>query len=196
MKLVFATANPHKLIELKNLIPDKAIQLLSLTDFHISDIPETGKTFQDNALIKAKTVYLKVNCPVLADDSGLEIACLNNKPGIYSKRYAGEKANDKDRIDKVLKEMQNVPFYQRGARFVCSMVLYDQQYIFNVNGFCHGYITEQPKGTNGFGYDPIFYLNDLQQTMAQLSLNKKNIISHRANALKQVIQIISQYYEL
>ncbi len=195
MKLLFATKNQHKLHEVQHLLPH--ITMLSLNDFpDIKEVEETGKTFLENALLKARTIYQKVNIPVLADGSGLEITALDNRPGIFSKRYAGENATDKDRITKVLMELKRVPENQRQARFVCAMVFYDQHKIYQVLGLCHGQIAEKACGNNGFGYDPIFFMPDLNKTMAELSTAEKNTMSHRANALKKINEILEQEYEL
>lgn len=195
MKLLLATKNEHKLQEIQKLLP--SIQLLSLNHYpQIPDIQETESTFLGNALLKAKTIYQKLRIPVLADDSGLEVSGLNNGPGVFSKRYAGEKATDHDRIKKVIHGLRHVPSYQRQARFICAMVLYDKGNIFEVEGFCHGEIVMKPVGKNGFGYDPIFFMPDLRKTMAQLSMEEKNVISHRANALKKIKDILEHEYEL
>ena len=191
MKYIFATNNIHKVSELQASLSSCNIELLSLKDYpDIPDIEETGSTFLENALIKAKTIYKLFKIPVIADDSGLEIEYLDNKPGIYSKRYAGINAADRDRIRKVLSELKNVPLKQRRARFVCSMIIINKKKSFQTTGFCNGYIAEKPAGTNGFGYDPIFFLPDLNKTMAQLSPLEKNIISHRANAVKKIKNIL------
>lgn len=197
MKMIFATNNIHKAKELRSLLTGHNIDLLTLNDFpNIKDIKETGSTFTENAVIKAEKVYNIVKLPTLADDSGLEVEYLNNRPGIYSKRYAGKNADDKDRIYKLLKELKDVPPHKRKARFVCSMVLKDKKNIFKVIGACNGYISEKSAGTNGFGYDPIFFLPDLNKTMAQLNPAQKNTISHRANALKQIKKLLIQSYKL
>ena len=201
MKIIFATNNIHKAKELRSLLANynmnQEIHLLTLNDLpDIKEIKETGSTFTENAMIKAEKVYSLTKLPTLADDSGLEVEYLNNRPGIYSKRYAGKNADDNDRINKLLKELNNVPPYKRKARFVCSMVLIDKKTTFKLMGFCNGYITEKSKGTNGFGYDPVFFLPDLNKTMAQLSPKQKNTISHRANALKRIKEILVQSYKL
>jgi len=197
MRLLLATKNRHKVEELQYLLSGYDIQLLNLNDFpEITDIEETGSSFLENAIIKAKNLHSQFRIPVLADDSGLEVEYLNNRPGIYSKRYAGKKATDLDRIDKLLMELDNVPYNKRKARFVCAMVLIDKQNSFEVTGFCNGFISKRPAGKNGFGYDPVFFLPDLKKTMAQLSIKQKNMISHRANALKQIRKILTHFYRL
>ncbi len=196
-RLIVATKNTHKMDEIKNILSFKGVELLSLNDFkNLPDIKETGKTFYENALIKAKTINKYTGIPTIADDSGLEVYYLNNSPGIYSARYAGKNSKDSDRIQKLLKELDGVPQNKRDARFVCSMVLVDKQKVFNVTGFCEGTITDKPKGNNGFGYDPVFYLKDIGKTMAQLSMKQKNSISHRANALKKMKEILKEEYNL
>lgn len=191
MKLVIATRNPHKLKEIKEILNLSEIQIFSLNDFkNFPEIRETGKTFYENAYIKAKAINRYTNLPALADDSGLEVKALNNEPGIYSARYAGKNASDSDRIKKLLNKMKGVPFEKRKARFVCCMIFIDGRKIFNVTGFCEGYITTRPAGCNGFGYDPIFYIPDIGKTLAQLESGQKNIISHRANAVKKIKEIL------
>lgn len=168
------------------------IEVLSLLDFPgIDGIEETGSTFAENAMIKAMHIYKRLKIPVISDDSGIEVAYLNKKPGIFSKRFAGKNATDKDRIDKLLYKMQDVPFQKRSAQFVCSMVYLNKNFQYTVSGYCNGFIAPVPKGKNGFGYDPVFYLPDIDKTMAQLDEPLKNMISHRANALKQINQIHS-----
>ncbi len=191
MKLIFATKNADKLHELKSLLKGYKIQLLTLNDFpDIKDIKETGSSFMENALIKAQKVYNHLKIPALADDSGLEVEYLDNRPGIYSKRYEGKNTTDRDRIDKLFEELKGAPFNKRKARFVCAMALVDEKNCSKVTGFCNGFISEKPIGKNGFGYDPVFFLPDLKKTMAQLSTGQKNIVSHRANALKQIKEIL------
>ncbi len=197
MKLVVATKNIHKLNEIKELLKSYRINIFSLLDFkNYPEIKETGKSFYENAYLKARSINKYTMLPTLADDSGLEVEALNNKPGIFSARYAGENASDFKRIKKLLKEMKDIPFEKRKARFVCCMVLIDGRRVFNVTGFCEGFIATKPYGKNGFGYDPVFYLPDLGKTMAQLEMEEKNIISHRANAIKKIKEILIEEYNL
>jgi len=194
MRLVLATYNIHKVWELRNLLKKNNIEILNLNHFsEIKKIKETGKTFMENAFLKAHAVQRYVKYPVLADDSGLEVAYLGNRPGVYSKRYA---RTDNERINKILGELKKVPFEKRKARFVCAMVLVDPKECHQVIGCCNGYIAEKPVGHNGFGYDPVFFLPDLKKTMAQLSTGEKNVFSHRANALKKIKEILIKNYEL
>lgn len=197
MKLVIATKNPHKLKEIKEILNFSKVQIFSLNDFkNFPEIKETGKTFYENAYIKAKAINRYTNLPALADDSGLEVKALNYEPGIYSARYAGKNASDSERIKKLLNKMKGIPFERRKARFVCCMVFIDGRKIFNATGFCEGYIATRPAGRNGFGYDPVFYIPDIGKTLAQLAPEQKNIISHRANAVKKIREILIQEYKL
>jgi XTP/dITP diphosphohydrolase len=152
----------------------------------IGDIEETGSTFTDNALIKARHVCHGTGLPALADDSGLVVDALNGEPGVYSARY-GNKKTDEERYMLLLQKMKNVPDDKRQARFVCVMALAfpdGREYI--EEGVCEGIIAEEPAGDNGFGYDPVFFIPELGKTMAQLPLDVKNAISHRARALQKV----------
>ncbi|MDD5066080.1 MAG: RdgB/HAM1 family non-canonical purine NTP pyrophosphatase [bacterium] len=194
MKLLFATKNLHKLQEVEKLLD--GLRLFSLNDFpDIPDVKENGKTFLENARLKAESIHKKLKVPVLADDSGLEVEALNNGPGILSKRYAGHQATDTDRIRKLLKELKDTPLAGRKARFICSMVLLTEKRTYQVCGYCHGFISFSPVGCNGFGYDPVFFLPDLDRTMAQMSMDEKNRISHRANALKKIKNILETMNE-
>lgn len=193
LKIVLATSNPHKVEEINAITNDLGIEfVLPPKGF---DPIENGKTFEENAIIKAKEANKLTNMPVLADDSGLCVEALGGGPGIYSCRYAD---TPKARIDKLLKELKNIPLEKRGAKFVCAMVLLDENgdILFSDNGECFGEIAFEPKGTNGFGYDPVFIINDRDITMAELSEDEKNKISHRAFALNKVINFIKNYYKI
>lgn len=197
LNLVIATKNQNKLKEISQILNLKGVKILSLLDFgNLCDIEEKGKSYYENAYLKAKEANKYTGLPSLADDSGLEVEILNNEPGIYSKRYAGLNASDEERINKLLFKLKNFPFEKRRARFICHLVLVDGEKIFNTMGLCDGFIGFKPEGKNGFGYDPVFFLPDLNKTMAQLSLKEKNIISHRANALKKMREIIINEYKL
>ncbi|MDH6603023.1 XTP/dITP diphosphohydrolase [Bacilli bacterium PM5-9] len=191
-KLIVASNNLNKIKEIKKILEPLNIDVSSLSDVNIDiDVEETGSTFKENAYIKAKEIYDLIKLPVLSDDSGLEVISLNNEPGIYSARYAGEHKNDEDNIDKLLENVKGVN--NRDARFVCAMALIidnDTEYI--VEGYLDGEIIDERKGNNGFGYDPIFYLKDLDMTLAEIDAKKKNEISHRSNALKQIYDIIKE----
>ena len=182
-KLLYGSNNINKLKEVKQKL--KEIEILSPSNFNIAIEPkETGLSFKENAIIKAKYYSEKTNLITFADDSGLEIEYLNGAPGIYSKRYG--KTNIA-RMNKVLSKLKGVK--NRKAKFVCVIALYNpitrKSFIFE--GYVLGFINEKPIGNNGFGYDPIFFYPPLKKTFAQLSLNQKNKISHRANSLKKLI---------
>ena len=188
MKEIFiATRNKGKVEEIKSFLRDLQIEFLSLLDRpEIPDIEETGKTFEENALIKAKSIYDIVNIPVLADDSGLEVDYLNGEPGVYSARYAGEKATDTENCKKLLVKLENVNTENRKARFRCVLVLYNGNDIEYFNGECEGRITEKMRGSSGFGYDPLFLPAGYTKTFAELDLETKNRISHRGKALQNL----------
>lgn len=183
-KLVLATTNQGKVKELQSLLNDLHIHVLSLRDFpDFPPIVEDGGTFEDNALIKARTVYKATGIPTLADDSGLEVDALDGKPGVFSARYAGEHATDDQNNAKLLESLKDVSEKERTARFRSALAYFDENGVSHIfNGTCEGVISEHGSGDGGFGYDPLFYLPQYQKTMAQLSLAEKNGISHRGQA--------------
>ncbi len=187
IKITIATSNPHKLEEINaiNKNPEIVFDVIK-GDFNPD---ENGKTFEDNALIKAKEAAKTAKTYCLADDSGLCVDSLEGRPGIYSSRY--EKTPEK-RIEKLLNEMKGLPFDDRSANFTCAMVLVDKDgnILHRETGKIFGYIDDRAKGKNGFGYDPIFYLSEYDKTMAELDEKEKNKISHRANALRPMIEWI------
>ena len=191
MKLVVATNNQGKVKELKKLLEPLGFEPVSLKDEGIEiEVVEDGETFAENARLKAEAVYNIVHCPVIADDSGLEIDFLDGAPGIYSARYAGENATDKERMEKVLSELEGTDESLRTARFVCALYcILDDETEYSVLGTCDGVIGNEPVGENGFGYDPIFVLPD-GRTMAELDASEKNEISHRANALRKLAEVL------
>lgn len=189
-KLYIATKNKGKVKEIQFVLKDTGIEVLSLADApEIPDIPETGSTFEENAFIKAKAVYDIIHAPVLADDSGLEVDHLNGAPGIFSARYAGEHASDSNNCTKLLTVMNDVE--NRGAGFKCVLVLYDGNSKHVFNGVCRGSINHEPKGENGFGYDPLFIPEGYTQTFAELDAVTKNSVSHRGKALIKLKQFLS-----
>ncbi|MBQ9688000.1 RdgB/HAM1 family non-canonical purine NTP pyrophosphatase [bacterium] len=185
MKIVLATSNPHKVEEI-NAIVSGIEFVLPPKEF---DPIETGKTFEANSLIKAKEANRLTKMITLADDSGLCVDALNGEPGIHSARYA---PTAQERIDKLLSVMKNIT--NRKAKFVCAMTLLNEagEILIQVTGECHGQIDTTQKGANGFGYDPIFIVDGYDQTMAELSEEEKNRISHRALALNQIIEFLSK----
>ncbi|GGM27071.1 non-canonical purine NTP pyrophosphatase [Paraliobacillus quinghaiensis] len=188
-EIMIATQNKGKVKDFQSLFKKYDIKVTSLLDLTepVEEVEETGTTFEENALLKAETIANKLNMPVLADDSGLEIDALEGRPGVYSARYAGEEKNDQKNLHKVLEELRGVPEDQRSARFVCVLAVSrpNQDPIIR-RGTCEGTITEGPIGDNGFGYDPIFKPENSNLTMAQLTSDQKNLISHRGNALKKI----------
>ena len=178
--------------ELKKLLEPLGFEPVSLKDEGIEiEVVEDGETFAENARLKAEAVYNIVHCPVIADDSGLEIDFLDGAPGIYSARYAGENATDKERMEKVLSELEGTDESLRTARFVCALYCsLDDETEYSVLGTCDGVIGTEPVGENGFGYDPIFVLPD-GRTMAELEASEKNEISHRANALRKLAEVLA-----
>jgi len=187
--IFIATGNPGKIAEFQQMLPDKTI--VSFADVHLPSPKESGQTFIENALIKARYASLETNLPALADDSGLVVPALKGEPGIYSSRYAGEEGNHAANIEKLLANMAHLPTENRQAYFVCVLV-----YLRHPNdpmpliaiGDMHGRIDNQPKGNGGFGYDPIFYVPECQCTAAELSAADKNKLSHRGKALNRLIE--------
>lgn len=185
--IIIASKNPGKIAEFEILLKEYDIEIKSLLDFDdLEDIEETGKTFYDNAKLKAEIIGNKFNCPVIADDSGLIIDALDGRPGIFSARYAGEPCDDIANNNKVLEEMIDVTDENREARYVAVLAFYrpNKELIFR-EGVCEGEITYGPRGKRGFGYDPIFMPKGYTKTMAELKSFEKNFISHRAKALHQ-----------
>jgi len=189
MKLIFATHNQHKLQEIKLLLP-KSIELVSLTDLNVTkDIPETGDTLKDNALIKAKYIYKRFGLDCFADDSGLEVEALNGAPGVYSARYAGLQKSDADNNQKLLAELKDKS--NRNACFKTVISLYFNGNIHFFDGIIHGTIQLEIQGTQGFGYDPLFKPNSYNKTFAQMSTDEKSKISHRGLAVNKLVDFLS-----
>lgn len=180
-KIVFATNNVNKLREAKEILAPLGIEVISQREAGADcDPEENGVTFADNALIKAKAVHDIVRCPVVADDSGLCIDALDGRPGVFSARYAP----NEEKCAKILSEMKDVPDEKRTAYFECTMAYLDDNDYFTVSGKCMGKIGYEERGTNGFGYDPIFMYGE--KTLAEMSADEKNKISHRGNALREL----------
>lgn len=194
MRIVLATKNPGKAQEFNALLQGSDITIIPQSDFDIQEIPENGLTYVENAITKARHVANISKLPVIADDSGLEVAALNNAPGIYSARFAGPNAIATQNIDKLLRELKAVPDAKRNARFQCVMV-----YMQNANdatpiicqGTWHGKILQTPEGTNGFGYDPVFFVPTHNCSAANLPLAVKNKISHRGQALLKMLAALT-----
>jgi len=183
--LIVATRNKGKMKEFSEILSGLPFRLLSMEEAGIDiDIAENGKTFEENALIKAMEIHKLTGEMVIADDSGLEVDCLNGAPGIYSARFAGENATDEDRNNKLLAMMKDVPYEKRTARFVAAIaVVFEDGSNIIAKGTCEGLIGFKPEGKNGFGYDPLFFVPEYGMTVAQMEPELKNRISHRAKAL-------------
>ena len=186
--IIIATKNSGKVDEIKKILKDLPFDVKCMKDVGMDDeIDECGTTFEENAMIKAKYIFDKTGSLVIADDSGLEIDYLNGEPGIYSARFAGENASYEEKINLMLSRLEGVSFEDRTARFVCAVaVCLPDGGEFVVRDTCEGYIALEPKGENGFGYDPIFYMKEYDMTTAQLEPDEKNRISHRGKALKKM----------
>jgi XTP/dITP diphosphohydrolase len=182
--LLLATSNLHKLEEFRAIFSDMSLRLLSLRDLQLDiDVEETGTTFAENAEIKAHTYAQVSNILTLADDSGLEIDALGGAPGVLSARYLGNETSYAERFRVILEQLNGLPMDQRAARFRCVIALSEPTgNIHLVEGVVEGVIADRPRGTDGFGYDPIFYVPELGKTFAELAPECKNRISHRARA--------------
>ena len=168
------------------------IDIKSLNDINFNkEIEETGKTFEENSYIKAKTIYNLYKTPVISDDSGLEVDALNGRPGVYSHRYAGEECDDLKNNLKLVSELKNIE--NRNAHYTCCICYINKNGLEKyAKGYVNGIIIDNPRGNNGFGYDPYFYINELNKTMAEITLEEKNKISHRQKALIQLKEIINE----
>ena len=191
MEIVLATHNPDKCIELLSMFKGFDINFLTLNDFpEIGEIIEDGKTLKENALIKANTVFNYTKLPSIADDTGLAVEALNGQPGIYSARYAGDQCSYIANVKKILKTMQGIPIKDRNATFKTVIAYVDENKELTCSGEVQGVISTLEKGVNGFGYDSIFYIPSLGKTYAELSMDKKNQISHRAKAIKNIKDLL------
>ncbi|MET3686677.1 XTP/dITP diphosphohydrolase [Priestia megaterium] len=195
-EIIIATKNAGKVKDFETLFSPKGFKVKSLLDFpEIEDVEETGVTFAENATLKAEAISSALNKPVIADDSGLAIDALNGEPGVYSARYAGENKDDNANIEKVLQKLNDVPFEKRTARFHCALAIaVPEKRTEIVEGTCEGHILEEKRGENGFGYDPIFFVEKWRCSMAELTKEQKNQISHRANALKKLAPLIDAQF--
>ena len=189
-RFIVATKNQGKLREIEEILVDFPFEVVSMEEAGIGlEIEENGSTFEENALIKARTVSKISGGIVMADDSGLAVDYLDGAPGIYSSRFAGEGATDEDKNLKLLGLLEGVPREKRAARFVCAVaVVFPDGMYFTVNGTCEGYIGSKPIGANGFGYDPLLYIPGQGKTVAELDSDVKNAISHRGKALRLMVE--------
>lgn len=189
-KIVAATKNKNKVREFKEILPSFDIITQEEAGVDI-DVEETGTTFRENALLKAKAIFEKTGLPALADDSGLEVFALGGEPGVYSARYGGEGLDDKGRTNLLLKNMEDIDDELRGAQFACAIAFVTEEKTYEVEGTCEGVIIREAKGNNGFGYDPVFYIPDKEKTLAEMTSDEKNEISHRGMALRKLAEIIN-----
>lgn len=189
MDIVLATRNKKKAEEIKKIFNETGItlQMLALDDFpECQDVQEDGETFEANAIKKARHITMCTGMTAISDDSGLEVGVLNGAPGVFSARYAGESADDRANLEKLLKKMENVAYEKRGARFVCCIAMAVKGEIKTFFGYVKGRIGTEPRGEKGFGYDPVFYPEGYDRTFAEMSSAEKNAISHRGQALKEL----------
>lgn len=195
MKVVLASQNRHKLAEIQAILAQYDIELVLQSDLGVHvEVDENGTSFEENSLLKAKAVAEATGMPAIADDSGLCVDVLGGAPGIYSARYgAPDCVTDRDRLNYLLKNMRGIRAEERTARFVCVItLLYPDGRKLVARGTCEGMITFEPSGEDGFGYDPVFYLPSLGCTFAQMGAERKNKISHRANALLRLEQMLEE----
>jgi len=196
--LLLATSNPHKLEEFRVIFADLPLRLFSLSDLQLDiEVDETGITFAENAELKARTYAQASGMLTLADDSGLEIDALTGAPGIQSARYLGRETSYEERCRRILQQLKGLPIEQRTARFRCAIALADPSGNTRiVEGIIEGVIADSPRGKNGFGYDPIFYLPELGKTFAELAPEHKNRISHRARAAQAARELLEEWPNL
>lgn len=195
-ELLIATKNDGKIREIEGLLADLPIAIRSLKEFgHITEPEETGATFAENAVLKANYYAAKTGITALADDSGLEVEALGGAPGVFSARYAGEKASNEERISKLLSELKQINARNRQARFVCAMAIVAENGVTNCveEGICNGQISLFSSGKNGFGYDPIFIPEGFSQTFGELSEEIKQKISHRALAALKIVGFLRDF---
>lgn len=195
-ELLIATKNLGKVREIEDLLFPFDIRVLSLHDIApLDDIVEDGNTFRANAAKKAVEIARITQRLVMGEDSGLAVDALEGRPGIYSARYAGPQATDEQNNDHLLLELQDVPFEKRTARYHCAIALADKDALIDVvEGQCEGIITKERRGSNGFGYDPLFYISEHKQTFGELPLSVKQMMSHRAEALRKFLVILEKYF--
>lgn len=193
-KLIFATGNKNKMIEIREILKDCGYEILSMKEAGIeADIVEDGKTFEENAVIKATAISKIAGCLVLADDSGLEVDCLNKEPGIYSARYMGEDTSYDIKNKNLIERAAGVPDDKRTARFVCAIAAaFPDGRVITRTGTIEGRLAYEPAGENGFGYDPIFYVPEYKMTTAEMPPEDKNKISHRGKALRMMRQALEE----
>ncbi|MBI6548422.1 XTP/dITP diphosphatase [Xenorhabdus lircayensis] len=192
-KVILATGNAGKVRELADLLADFGLDIVAQTELGVDSADETGLTFIENAIIKARHAAAVTGLPAIADDSGLSVDALGGTPGIYSARYAGSDASDQENLEKLLEAMRNVPDEQRQAQFNCVLVYLrhaEDPTPLVFHGRWSGILTHEPAGEGGFGYDPIFYAPEFGCTAAQMSREQKNAVSHRGKALEMLLEVM------
>lgn len=192
MRVLLATTNQGKVAELKQIMGEKGIELIGLSDSDSTEGIETGRSFSENALLKANHYYRIAGLPTIADDSGLEVEALGGAPGVHSARYAGLGADDGARVTKLLDEMKDLPPHRRSARFVCAAAIVWEGGQKVVMEDARGEILTSPRGHNGFGYDPVFFYQPLGKTFAELAPYEKADVSHRGRAFRQLAAWLSE----
>ncbi|MCH8847039.1 MAG: RdgB/HAM1 family non-canonical purine NTP pyrophosphatase [Proteobacteria bacterium] len=198
-RIVFASGNAGKVREIGQLLEGLSINILPQSDFNVPEIEETGRTFVENAILKARNAAHYTGLPAIADDSGIAVDVLQGRPGIVSARFAGVGASDEDNLLKLIDMIKPFPEEQRTARFICSMVYLRHEHDpipMIAQGVWEGQLVTDPKGKNGFGYDPIFYVSSHQCTSAELPPEIKNTLSHRGQALKQLLVKLNEIYSM
>ncbi len=191
MKILLATHNRNKIIEIKNALSGSGFEILSLNDMpDLPDVVEDGDTLEHNSLKKAREIFEHTGITTLADDTGLEVEYLNGEPGVYSARWAGEGCTYDDNNRKMLRELEGVPEHLRNAEFRCVITLYGKDVLKTSEGVLKGRIIEKARGVQGFGYDPVFIPDGFDLTLAEMSLEDKNSISHRGQAVKKMAEMI------
>ena len=194
MKFIIATHNMKKQAEMQRILSPLGVEVLTaeMAGITLTDVEETGTTFLENAVLKAESGCRESKMPCIADDSGLSVDFLGGEPGVYSARYSGEHGNDEANIQKLLKNLENVPEEKRTARFVCTVcVCFPDGRKFTVDGNCEGKIGFEKHGEGGFGYDPVFMVGE--KSFAELSAEEKDEISHRGNALRKLAEVLPDY---
>ncbi len=187
-RIIAATKNKNKVREFKEILPDYDIITQEEAGIDV-DVVEDGKTFAENAMKKAQAIFDMTHIPALADDSGLEVFALGGEPGVYSARYGGEGLDDAGRTELVLKKMEGIDDDSlRGAQFVCAIAFVTEDKTYTAEGVVEGILTHEPRGENGFGYDPIFYVPEAGKTTAEMTSDEKNAISHRGRALRNLAE--------
>ena len=196
MEIIFATANRNKLIEAQKVLGDNFKLIIPADLGYTNDVPETHETMLENAIEKVEFIWNLFGKDCFADDSGMEVDALNGAPGVYSARYAGEPKDPTKNVERVLRELEGVPYEKRTARFRCVVALIQNGELHTFEGTCEGHIAFEPQGELGFGYDPIFIPDGKDRSMAMISIDEKNAISHRGKAIEKLICHLSKVQEL